>query len=83
MKEKNDKTQIKKNEKKTKGKRKIKMRKRKKKSTKWQKHRKKLANCRSSCQVTKISFLGSVDKHLHPAGVLSRVFCEFHHSDAL
>ena len=50
-------------------KRKIKRSKRRK-STKWQKHRKKLANSRSSHQVTKISFLGSVDKNLYPAGVL-------------
>ena len=41
--------------------------KKEKKSTKWQKHGK-LASYRSSRQVTKISFLGSVDKNLHQLG---------------
>ena len=41
--------------------------KREEKEKNQQNHGQKLANCRSSHQVTKINFLGSVDKNLHPA----------------
>lgn len=67
MKEKNDKTNFRKWEKDKKEKEKIKTS--KEKTTKWQKHRKKLTNSRSAVR-SQISFLGSVDKNLYPAGVL-------------
>ena len=64
---KNDKKmQILKNEKKTK----IRGEKRKKNQQNGKNMEKKHANCKSSRQVTKISFLGSMDKNVHPAGVL-------------
>ena len=59
-----------KNEKITKEKKKKKKESKRKKSTKSQNHGQKLANCRSSHQVTKISFLGSVDKICTQLGVL-------------
>ena len=62
--------QILKNEEKTKEKEKNEKERKRKKINKTAKHGKKLTNYRSSCQVTKIRFLGSVDKNLHPARVL-------------